>query len=453
MPTREENQVPTAHWSIDYVEHLRKVHFGLIALSAAVLILLSNSRDSQMSKALTQAIQITEMREHWPDVQRAILERAVQSLKAYPLGRNYYVTIKARTPRLKNGIALLVVKVTREELFKFTTWKFPSVSMEFSPRTLSEFSAWWNKLQTDGLQVDIPDLQETGEKCMAVLGEQDGDSFAPVIDPEGRDVEAECHVGWTDEFFKAATTFMAQATGSLAPEFGMPSKGGTLPGLQHTYVQTQFTNVYEWTVGGKKHTTGVVVHIPTGFLSVTFKDASLSGLFPAWGAGSFDMAFRELASVSRDLTNIPLSNMQARVAEMQPKGEQEIEAFGLKIPAAEVTMWGLGLLLAVQFYFWLHLHEFNRKVDRSSPGRDVAWIGVYGSRIAFGAMLLSACILPLGALFELVRRLPGDLPRTWISHLALTVTICASIVGCALAVGTAERLWRLRTIIRGAEPA
>ena len=62
-----------------------------------------------------------------------------------------------------------------------------------------------------------------------------------------------------------------------------------------------------------------------------------------------------------------------RIAKLtKPKENQELEVLGFKGPAAQVTPWGSLTLLGIQFYFWLHLHEFGGKVARTSPGSDVA---------------------------------------------------------------------------------
>jgi hypothetical protein len=77
--------------------------------------------------------------------------------------------------------------------------------------------------------------------------------------------------------------------------------------------------------------------------------------------------------------------------------ERGIEISAIKISASDLARWGSVLILAVQFYFWIHLHEFRRKIDPNSPGRDVAWVGVYQSRIGALSVLLTAlCITGCG---------------------------------------------------------
>jgi hypothetical protein len=51
-PTRQSvNQVP-AHWSKDFVEHLRTVHFALIAVAAGLILLVLSAREYNAVTAL-----------------------------------------------------------------------------------------------------------------------------------------------------------------------------------------------------------------------------------------------------------------------------------------------------------------------------------------------------------------------------------------------------------------
>lgn len=197
----------------------------------------------------------------------------------------------------------------------------------------------------------------------------------------------------------------------------------------------------------------VGVDTPTALLFVKLDNLRESlPNFPNWPAGTFDTAFHDLVLSSSLLAGIPLQGIPERLAALQPKGEQEIEVIGLKISAGEVTRWGVMFLLAVQCYFWIHLHEFTRKVDPASPGRDVAWIGVYHSLAASLASVLSACLLPVAALWQLSRRLPTVLPESLGSHGSAAVVYGVPAIGMLIATLTAIRLSRLRSSLHLTAP-
>jgi hypothetical protein len=54
-----------AHWSKDYVEHLRIVHFALIAISAGLVVLLLTSKEYNAVNALVQLEEIINFKQQW----------------------------------------------------------------------------------------------------------------------------------------------------------------------------------------------------------------------------------------------------------------------------------------------------------------------------------------------------------------------------------------------------
>lgn len=61
------NSQAPAHWSKDFVEHLRTVHFKLIALCIGLIILASFPGKTEIQIAYEQASQILEVTNTWKD--------------------------------------------------------------------------------------------------------------------------------------------------------------------------------------------------------------------------------------------------------------------------------------------------------------------------------------------------------------------------------------------------
>jgi len=191
-----------------------------------------------------------------------------------------------------------------------------------------------------------------------------------------------------------------------------------------------------------------------GFLShiwgrVTYKTHSfevapdaLKGYFPYAAGGTYELAFTDLFEESRDLEAMPLHEMVSRLKEKQGKGDQNIEVVGLKLPNQEVNRWGILLLLSVQFYFWLRLHELNKKIDATSPGWDVAWIGIYSSLPAIVTMWISAGALPVAAIGLMVLRNPVVGQKH--VHLQRILAGLIILVSVVLVIATIERLHVLK---------
>src|ERR1700683_4014015 len=88
---RPANQVPR-HWSKDFVEHLRTVHFALMAISAGLLLLVLSAREYNAVAALVQIEEIISLKSQWSV--RWILDHAQRNepyVKAnIPPSDNYY---------------------------------------------------------------------------------------------------------------------------------------------------------------------------------------------------------------------------------------------------------------------------------------------------------------------------------------------------------------------------
>lgn len=64
MPKLYRPSTSPAHWSKDFVEHLRTVHFALIAVSAGLILLVLSSKEYNAVSALVQVEEITELKHH-----------------------------------------------------------------------------------------------------------------------------------------------------------------------------------------------------------------------------------------------------------------------------------------------------------------------------------------------------------------------------------------------------
>jgi len=433
-----------AHWSVDFVEHLRTVHFGMVTVAIALIILVSGSRDTRISKALTQATQIVEFQSRWNEVQKTVYASAAQLLSISVADSTYFIKIAAKTDALPGHQARLRMGLTSDFIATYKPWKFSGADMKESPRNLTEFRTWWDKLH-EGTTVVVPNVSGgKGDKCILNVWEQDETGKIEDIDIEGEEIfkapgEKErpppyiCREGAGLEDITAQSYPIEEI--DLDP-IGKDGSGFMLTGRARKLKSGK--------VSKTKLATGVSVGFTLGGNSVVVNESVLQGLFSDWRTGTYNEAFPELAGTAKDFETIALKSIPARLQDLQPKGEQNIEAFGLKVPSADITRWGLVLLLSVQFYFWLHLHELNRKIDTSAPGWDVAWIGLYHSMSAAVSMLISACLLPVIAVLVLGLRIPSDIQlpnHRWVPWtIALTAVLASSVLGFA----TAERLYHLR---------
>ena len=120
-------------------------------------------------------------------------------------------------------------------------------------------------------------------------------------------------------------------------------------------------------------------------------------VFNDWHTGKFEAAFPELNSVSTGISTLEINDAVHRLESQVASSERNISLLGFTIPLSQLARWGVLVLLSVQLYFWLHLHELAARIEPEAEGWNVAWIGLYTSRAATAVALLSCFLLPLAA--------------------------------------------------------
>jgi hypothetical protein len=101
--------------------------------------------------------------------------------------------------------------------------------------------------------------------------------------------------------------------------------------------------------------------------------------------------------VTSKYQSLALDKIDPILESEQSRAGESLEAFGVKFPAQGATRWGIALILAVQLYFWIHLHELSKKLKPHDDGWEVAWVGVYPSNSSRIVFRISAFLLPLCA--------------------------------------------------------
>jgi hypothetical protein len=117
---------------------------------------------------------------------------------------------------------------------------------------------------------------------------------------------------------------------------------------------------------------------------------------PYWKAGAFSSSFSELDRVTANIQDKSFEAISSNLQEeaTKPKADS-FEVFGVKFPVEKATRWGILLIVGIQLYLWIHLHELSPKLKEGDAGWDVAWIGVYRSRPARTLFVASTALLPV----------------------------------------------------------
>ncbi|MBS0417716.1 MAG: hypothetical protein JSR66_08380 [Proteobacteria bacterium] len=442
----QDDAPPADTWSVDFVEHLRSVHFSLIALSAGLLVVVVGSQDRNMTKAITQATQIAELESRWAIVQTDLV-RQVMGYGDQPVfgdpqlySQVKGLVIEGTTANDTKPESYLVNFTIQPKLFiKYVPKRISPEIMSESPHTIAQFKSWWERLR-EGFNVKVPSLASIPE-CVAFLW----DSSAAQHHLPHNFYRINCSIDYGDPSdWNSDEVFDVDADSDSLPKDMMGELGDDTEFISG-HMHYNGHPVLATSELPKSHSpktdlyVGVYVHLQ----SVRLNESAFQRIFPDWRTGPFDSAFRELAVASRDNETISITDALHRMVDSQSKGEQTVEAMGLKIPAPELTRWGVILIVCVQIYFWLHLRQFSRRIKSHSPGLGVAWIGVYGSTLAMVTTLLSACLLPAATLTILLRRILYEFFSISDIDAASWAAILISLVGCGLTLITAASLREL----------
>src|ERR1035441_6362889 len=404
------NSGPTrgsAHWSTDYVEHLRTVHFTLVAVCVALIILSTARTQTEAQTAYQQIQQIreflrdfhlsswfdTDLRKHFSE------SKGLQQLGRLSLlpPKGAIITaedVNIRCPfELYDNLTLRVPEAFESQLFDRDSLETVGVTTVLQKQeTLKQFRNMWDVLNQAYAEVPL-ELSTTAYVCRS------SDYQHPIraaLRFEKLDHPPQSPYPFELRTFSPRALELVRSQDSAFDHEIYYRNKFALPSLTH----------------GGKLVEQVQVWIPvekstrlSGYdgQAVLISHARQDGYY--WRHGSFDSSFRELNEVTKDYQDIDLGAIE-RIgrSEAQRTGDS-LELVGVKVPAGKAVIWGTIVILAIQMYLWIHLRQLSpNKLQPNDPGRDVAWIGVYTSLDAKFAMLSTTVVLPTVVLLGLQTR-------------------------------------------------
>jgi hypothetical protein len=204
--------------------------------------------------------------------------------------------------------------------------------LTLTPQTLSEFQKWWNSLVDGNRAVAIP---------VAILNRGLGD------------------IGLADSMtLSEKGKVSVKAVESVRLEISPSSDGGFEAVADSPKANNSF-----------RFQSCAQYEIPV-------KQQGLLKFFPNWQTGTFRASFYDLDEATREYGTLPWNRVSKLVSDENTKGPEVFEAFGMKFPAGQITLWGDILLLSVQLYFLVYLRQLSGKLKPDDAGWDVPWIGM-----------------------------------------------------------------------------
>lgn len=451
----------------DIVQHLRTVHFSLIAACVGLYILVTAGRSPEFDAALNQLDQIARVTAKWDEawVQTAA-EGAVpdgdfafdQLTPVFRLEAGQAWTILPLPPAL---LALAGEDGTDpldpdgplwSRLKRAARWN-PAMPQprrdRFAPEidelripapvSLRDFEAFWNGLlgQTVGVSVAETHIGWLAGPEPAMLGAypfgQPGPDapvvvmrLEPIVDDATRTMwQVETEDWPVGHHFVGHVDLADPTLGALLRQHGAAGPAQETPlALQPGRPPPARP--------GRVETLAAVARSEHDLQTLFIEQAGV-----AWQPGSFAFNFPELSAVTAGNDALYLDKVRAFVESRARQAEDKVALFGIDVPLAMVSLWGGPLLLVAQFYFLLHLRSLRRILDADPAAKLAPWIGVYTDIVARGTTAATAVLLPPAALFLVAR---GVKDASVLESFGFVAASAALALATALCLA---RLWRL----------
>jgi len=408
----------------DYIEHLRTVHFSLIAICIALGVVVSSTNRREVSRARAQLQLINESLRSWnPDALNSFAKLRMAELSKQsgtslptslfvPAPPNANVMVMDSEPAKPDLLALHFTEqnwmiegrvrsipslLHRQWLFpgqKFSTLyvDHPYITIS-APETLTQFRQLWDALASTKSIVVPTKLATTLYTWRTPEGDREhpwnGRAESLSITKRGFHLEATAsapeqdtctfQLARTDPSEDSVYKAIAAALAKSTPYFYVCLELTDNNNLSFVPV-TDFRTI-------DFDSQGVLLDLIRS-QQVTRKDG------PLVPHGTFEYSFSSLNEITKNYQQLSLNAFGPILESEQQRAGESFEALGIKFPADQVTRWGLLILLAVQSYLCVMLRERSQGLPSSDAECGVPWVGLYGSLPAQAVCFLTVVILP-----------------------------------------------------------
>ncbi len=402
----------------EIVTHLRTVHFSLLIVCFALYGLAVAGKSSDFNKALEQLASIDEVIGRWEpewleNAAALLVDQQDSALRAdINLGVECNFNCGETKAWMPNGPVVSTKGLRLRSTNKWTFLPLPGDLLklaypEDTPDPRDKSGPLWSRpgklsrkdpqfiqpVPTDYSQsfrpfkVAAPQTLKEFETLWNGLGSVSATVTFALEQPIGR-----VAIGVTDESLD--TLYVADK-----PDIDWPGAALRLEPMTE-YMKAWWRDITEHELRPEYQYIG---HTPWGEIFVPvlvdqFQLNTLSAFIDyyntPWGPGSFARNFPELSALTIDISDYNFDKLKSILERESSKAQDDIELFGLTIPAVVIAKWGSLIIVIVQLYFILHLRALRQQ---TGPTRDLTlapWIGVYPDMLSRMTTAVSACLLP-----------------------------------------------------------
>lgn len=370
---------PAAHWSTDFVEHVRTVHFSLVAACFGLLVLVQTKpKDLITAREQLQSIQrvICKWDDHWVD---SLIESDTEH---------------RMQPPEQNSFKSHFIQVSTQGQERF----YALYPYQFDQRAQQRWRARYGNTQTDVAGIaykawlqappkTLEDFRERWDQVSAGLPLLRVDTFVlqqGIIVSEQRPWKWEL-IPIRDAPCPNQRCFTATLR-QLSPEQ-----------QEQSMVSAAAKQTADFAYTDRFSDRQLVIPVRASPLFVKPQDMFFLQSKPENSSyGSFSEVFGALDEVTTGRQKTLLADLDMQLKdELALAKSESLQVFGITIPAAIAAFWGTLTILALQIYLWVHLYELAPKLKPRDPGSNIAWIGLYQSQRARLLFKVSSIFFPV----------------------------------------------------------
>jgi hypothetical protein len=373
------------HWSKDFVEHLRTVHFALIVTCVALIVIKTSGTESSYQKARDQ---IELVKQLIPEMNaNAFADNAEKVYNAANNrnASNYINSYHRGSEMLRASISVSDVFLVAEAPYRGSeppkthpgypvgTMKWANTSIPSQMSSLETFKTAWDAISKHYLLGSC-----NGITAPELVRNHDIEKLFTADGPAGKAKAADAYLSCSPE--NEEDYAVEEELGARRPQ----STGDSDPLL---------------VLADTGHSV-IVGLLDQGYVPFFPQDV-LRAKFPDLPQGKFSEAFADLNDLTNGLQSDEINELQAWLSNQQSQHSSEsFEAFGVRFPASATVGWGTVVVLAVQIYLLLHLRELAPRLTSDDPGLDVPWVGLYRWGVS-RLMMIASLLLPAFTIFVL----------------------------------------------------
>ncbi|PWU19917.1 MAG: hypothetical protein C5B50_05660 [Verrucomicrobia bacterium] len=155
-----------------------------------------------------------------------------------------------------------------------------------------------------------------------------------------------------------------------------------------------------------------------------------------WRPGAFRSTFREINELFAKTKSIDIAEAEDFLVTLEANLEKKVTILNVSVPEQALGLWAVLIVLIIELYLWLHLIRLAELVKQGPVLDSGAWIGCYFGRPARLLTTSSLCLFPLFVV-NYVRLQSDQALRGW--KLTLTALICVTSILIAFKLWQALR--------------